>query len=328
MSEQLWVILDQNYLTETIRAGQSERLLPNGQALLRVNSENEDLLKDFIKYNQEQLPDLTSFEKHMSKHSIPVDKRNIPLVVQEKANDPSFPRSTHDFCNKTTWWTNSIRVENEELTSADNLTFSAANDFFIDVINGITPRQHLLQASHGVILTVDGSQVSEGFTINHRAGTITFDQEQNGTVEATYSYATNSRWSLKAEPGKILNINKSEIQFSMDVQIQTPLRFEVWIDNPYVAVEGHPLFGVPRITAKVVQYNSMRDFVNESNLGQGFISQVGDLPSNIVVFPFNYISNQPIQSSFNAELVISSVGDAELTGSYGTATFYLISKDE
>ena len=248
-----------------------------------------------------------------------VNGYEITNSIVVKSNDPSFPKSTHDFCNKTTWWTMSTRVTDEVLTTSDDLTFSAVNTHFIDTVNGITPRQDLLVATHGVVVKVDDVEVTTGFTINHVAGTITFDSSQAGsTIKLTYSYATTSEWKIKADPGKVLNINKSEIQFSMDVQIDTPLKFEVWID--------HPIYGV--IPAKTVQYNSMRDFVNEANLGQGKIPQVGDLPSDIVVFPFNYISNQPIQSSLDAELVISCVGHTELTGSYGTATFYLMSKDE
>lgn len=274
-------------------------------------------------YEQNYLP-------YANKKSEKLDSEGYPVsvAIEAKSDLPSFPMSTHDFCNKVTWYTNSVRVIDEILSTGDGITYAAANDYFIDVTNGLTPRQNLYAVSHGVVVKVDDVIVTSGFTIDHVAGEIVFDSVQVGTVKCTYSYATDSKWKLVPDSGKVLNINKSEIQFATDVQVTVPLVFEVTIANPYVAIEGHPYFGIPRLSAKKVQYNNMRDFVNEANLGQGYIPQIGDLPTNIIVFPFNYISNQPIQSSYGAELIISSLNDVELTGSYGTATFYLTSRSE
>lgn len=249
-------------------------------------------------------------------------------VVNYKPEESSFAKATHDFTNKTTWYTDSIRVEDEIATnSGDNLTYNLANDYVIDVVNGIVNRQDTLQA-YAVIVKVDDVVVTN-YTINHLVGSITFDSSTTGTVKVTYSYATTSTWKMQPDAGKILIIEHSELQFSTDVEMNTPVRFEIWISNPYYGAPGHPLeFYTGKLEYQTVQYNSIRDIINESNLGTGLIPKVGDLPTDIHVFPFNYVTVKPFQHSVGAELRIRCVGDLELTGSYGTASFYLVSRDE
>jgi hypothetical protein len=70
-----WVILDKDFITEQIRAGQQERVLSNGQALLRVNSKNESFLIDFKKYTADEIAllNLDQQSKLKSKHSNDID---------------------------------------------------------------------------------------------------------------------------------------------------------------------------------------------------------------------------------------------------------------
>lgn len=252
----------------------------------------------------------------------------IPVTMY-KPEEESFTRATHDFTNKTTWYSNSIRISDETLTTSDDLTYSAVNDYFIDVIGKVLNRQDLHQ-DKAIIIKVDDVVVDDGFTIDHVSGEVTFSTAQTGkTIKCSYNYATNSEWILKPDANKLLIIEHSEVQFSKDVEINTPLRFEIWVYNPGHLVVGHPYehYGL-KIPYQNIQYNSIRDLVNEANLGTGYIPQMGDLPGDILVFPFNYVSVKPFASSVGAELRIKSVNDVELTGSYGTATFYLISRNE
>ena len=250
----------------------------------------------------------------------------VPVALY-KPEDPSYTSATHDFTNKTTWYTNSVRLEDEVLTTSDDLTYSAVNDFFIDVVNAIINRQDLHQDKK-IFVKVDDVLVTD-FTIDHRAGTIAFPTAQTGSiVKCTYNYATNSEWIIGPGEGELMIIEHSEVQFAKDVVINTPLRFEVWVGNPYYATVGHPYEGMPKIPYSNIQYNSIRDLINEANLGTGYIPQMGDLPDDILVFPFNYVSVKPFRASLGAELRLRSVGDLELTGSYGTATFYLITRED
>jgi hypothetical protein len=74
-----WVIINKNAITKKIKAGQIERELPNGQALIRVNENNEEYLTDFIKYSIEEILALDLKEKktlHNSYHSRSKDNSN------------------------------------------------------------------------------------------------------------------------------------------------------------------------------------------------------------------------------------------------------------
>jgi hypothetical protein len=254
-------------------------------------------------------------------------QKAIPVSIH-KPEETSFSRATHDFTNKCTWYTNSIQITGETLTLHTGNTYDFAHDFIIDTENGVINRQDLLQATYGTVIYENGSPATTGYTIDHRNGSVTFDAAPTAPVTADYSYATDSQWSIAPDPGKMLIIEHSEVQFADDVDMVTPMIFQVLIDNPYLGVPGHPYeFGPARLPVDTVQYNSIRDIVNESNLGYQVPAMLG-IGRPVIVFPFNYVTVKPIYGSMNAELTISAVGDLELPGTYGTATFYLVSRDE
>ena len=72
----------------------------------------------------------------------------------------------------------------------------------------------------------------------------------------------------------------------------------------------------------------MRDLINEANLGTGKIQAIDLLTQDTLVFPFNYGSVKPLKYSDGAELRVMVNNDVELTGSYGTATFYCLIMDD
>jgi hypothetical protein len=132
---------------------------------------------------------------------------------------------------------------------------------------------------------------------------------------------------LQPDPGKTLIVEHSEVQFAIDVEITNPLRFEIWVYNPYYGVQGHPYEFMEKIPYQTIQYNSIKDLVNEANLGTGTIPAMTGMPE-CVVFPFNYASIKPFASSVGAELRVRALNDLEITGSFGTATFYILLKDD
>ena len=257
----------------------------------------------------------------------PKDKAKNPVgrVQVQKTQETTYSRATHDYCNKTTWYSDSVRVTDEVLTLDSGTTYNCLNSKFIDVVNGVINRQDLHQ-EYAIEVKIDDVVQTSGYTIDHQNAQVTFDTAPGGVVKCSYSYPTTSNWRLPAPAGKLLVIEHSEVQFTTDVQVTSPLKFEVWVDNPYFAVSGHPLEGIPRIPGETVQYNSIRDIINESNLG----FQVPTMPGigqPLIIFPFNYVGEKVMDSSMNAELIISCVNDVELPGTYGTATFYLIERD-
>lgn len=244
----------------------------------------------------------------------------VQPVAVYKTEDVSLHKVTHDFTNKTTWYQNSTEVTGETLTLDSGTTYNSANVNWIDVVNRVTPQQHRHQSYKQVIYD-GGTPVSEDdYTVNFANGTVTFNSTPSGAVTADYHYAGSSLWTMTPDANTVLLIEHSEIQFTQDVELASPLRFEIWVYNP---------LDLPnKVLYQYSQYNGLRDFVNEANLGTGSINQMGNLPGNVSVFPFNYGSIKPISSAAGAELRVLSMDDIPLTGSYGTGTFYCLSRPE
>jgi len=250
--------------------------------------------------------------------------RVIQRTIGQKTQEPTCSRTTHDYCNRCTWYSDSVRVTDEVMTVDTGLIYKCANDAFIDVINGVINRQDLHQV-YAIEVKVSDVVQTSGYTIHHSTGKIEFDSAPGGDVKISYSYPTTSNWRLPVPAGKQLIIEHSEVQFTTDVNVTSPLKFEVWVDNPYYGVSGHPWELIPRIPGETVQYNSIRDIINESNLGFQVPAMLG-IGEPLIIFPFNYVGEKVMDSSMNAELVVSCVNDEELPGTYGTATFYLIER--
>jgi len=248
----------------------------------------------------------------------------VQRAISQKTQDTTMSRATHDFCNKTTWYSDSVRVTDEILTMDTPNIYSAANDAFIDVENGVIHRQDIHQ-QYAISVSVDGVVQTSGYTVNHSNGTITFDVPPVGEVTCSYSYPTTSVWKLPVNPGKLLVIEHSEVQFTDDVSVNTPLVFEIWVDNPFFGVPGHPWELIERIPGETIKYNSIRDIINESNLGYT-VPSMPDIGRQLIIFPFHYVGEKIMSSSMNAVLHVYSESNIELTGTYGTATFYLIER--
>lgn len=325
------------YLGKSIAAGEYYLIPPVDEIKFANDAkilEHIATYKVVVASSDDELNDIGDIAKAINylkniEESMPRSEGQGNLMVEvHKLEGASFARATHDFCNKCTWFPNSVLITDEVGTTSDDLTYSFTGPHFIDVINGIINRQDLHQDKK-ITVKIDDVEVTSGFTIDHKQADVIFDSVQTGsTIKCTYWYPTNSQWSVEPTSGKMLIIEHSEVQFSEDVEMNVPVKFEIWISNPYFAVPGHPYEGMPKIPYEKVQYNSIRDIINESNLGTGYIPQVGDLPGNVLVFPFNYVTQKQLLSSYGAELVVSTIGDVELAGGYGTATFYLVSKDE
>lgn len=297
------------------KIGSGEIVINDGVSDLGI-SEGTDLVKGY-------------FPKEVDLLGKSAIQKAVPVAIY-KPEETSFSRCTHDFSNKCTWYTNSVRVTGETLLGTA-LVWTTANQFVIDVDTGVVNRQDTLQ-SYRLIVYDNGTEVSNSdYIVDYRTGTITFTSTPTGPVTADYSYSPDtvgsSEWKVSPTAGNMLIIEHSEVQFTSDVLMTTPMKFEVWIDNPYVAVTGHPLFGIPRIPAESIQYNSIRDIINESNLGYQ-VPTMASIGQPVVVFPFNYVTVKPLHSALNTELIISSVGDTEMIGTFGTATFYLVSRPD
>lgn len=269
------------------------------------------------------------------------DSRGNVLFVEEKRVGADLEVVTHNFSDKTTWYTKSERVTGEALTStSDNLTYNLQHAFVIDLQHGKVHNEddiverHLVQGLHGYrpVVVVDGqtlveytpfepSQASCDYEVDYQAGAITFFESQDGATTLTidYSYATTSEWSLIPDQGTRIDIEKSEVQFSLDTVYTDAIDFEIWGYDP----QNPP----NKILYKKTSYKSLHGFIDEASGSYPVIPVCGGpaplgKTQQTLGFPFNYNTVRALSSAQGLELVIRTRNDRPFGGERSTATFY------
>jgi len=239
--------------------------------------------------------------------------------------------STHNFCDPTTWHTESIRESGvdgygEVLTSSDGyLTYNSSQVNWIDTTHGkITGEDSL--SGYSIQITVDGYNKTEDidFTIDYVAGDVIFNSALvvSNQVKAIYSYENGSSYTIGPKAGKKLRILTTEVQFGVSTTInyKYPIKFQAWVYNPYDLPNKVP-YGPSEM------YKGVTDIINISNGGTS-IPKFGDLKEAIIIVPFAYAAITDLQSSVGAEIRINIVGDVPLDGYTGNLTAYALSEDE
>lgn len=265
-------------------------------------------------------------------------------VAIEKPDYSSKTIVTHDWCDPCTWYQESERVSSVVLTQEGETKIYTSTDMkWIDVLHGrISDEDELVdddgKSLYAPIVKDNSVELTEDldYTIDYENGKITLADSytKQGDIVADYSKSTTSCFTAEPKAEKILNIEHTELNFSRDAYINTPINFEIWVYNPYFnpgEPEGpsNPL----RIPYKSKTYKNEKDIINNANLGQGYIPRYGNLIDDVIIFPFNYVSTKPLKASQGAQLKIVLHKDKDgnnipLTGSYGTLTIYATSHDE
>ena len=161
---------------------------------------------------------------------------------------------TANLGDRTTWYQKSIQVTNETLTTSDNLTFSSLNPWWININHPtLTYSYHQVFKRDGtfgyhtdwaIVVKVNGTTVTTGFTVDYEAGTVTFNSDQTGNV-ITATYWTNngvancSEWLLTPPAGKRYVIQMVELQYSMNLPaVFDTIRFEIWAGGSLSRYQG------------------------------------------------------------------------------------------
>lgn len=244
-----------------------------------------------------------------------------PEMQIMKPEGSSATKVTHDWCDKTTWYQKSTQATGETMTdSGDGLTFNSANTHWIDLTHGKLYDEYSLADKKEPKIYDNAVEVLTGFTINYTTGDVTFDVAPTGPITCDYWYAGSSEWALVPDPGRVIFIEHAELNFAADVVVSSSFNFAIWVYNPADLPNKVPY--------QIVKYKNIKDIINAANLGQGYIPKISGLVNDVLVFPFNYATVKPLQSSVGAELRITVDNDQEVTGEWSTSTFYVLSEDE
>lgn len=283
------------------------------------------------------------------------DKANVPAptnkttgsikVAIEKPDDSSTTLISHDWCDQTSWFYESIEVIGKTPTNETGKVYNLGGDInIIDIIHGKITDEDEIDRKYLFQVTDDGTPIVEGtdYTVDYKNGKFTIDDAYTiqGALLCNYYKADGSGFLYEPKAGKILVLEHPELNFAKDCFINTYIDFEVWIGNPYFN-PANPIvpwtptsqFGVDnflRFLHKKKTYKNEKDLINAANLGQGSIPAFGNLNKEVLVFPFNYVTTTNLKSSQLAQLIIRLRKDENgnnipLTGSFGTVSFYVVS---
>lgn len=282
--------------------------------------------------------------------NLPVALQNVALDQDKQLRTSNYPREvgntriiySPNFADKCTWWQGSTQVIGQELTdSGDHLTYNSPHAHWIDLIHGRLSHEDEVgvvpnKSTYLATVYIDGTPATErppfqtsggDYAIDYTTGDVTFFTSQEGkTVTADYSYAVSSTYVFGPDAGKILKIEKSEIQYSDDVQMNATFYYAPFAYNP--ADLPNKIQAAP---AHV--YKGLKDFVVEANGVYPIHPAVPNtngrgLARPHINAPFDYGTVRTLYSSMGVEIRIWLDPNEACGGEFAEMTFYCMEFDE
>lgn len=256
-------------------------------------------------------------------------------VSAEKSSAPTRNIYSHDFTDRTTWWTASVFVSHEQADALDEerQVFVLDHPFVIDTLHAKISNEEALRVSaegYAVSVWIDSVLQTEAdphtgdgdYQVNYQTGRITFvtPVALGAVVEVTYRYATTSAFEIVPQPGKNVTPLQAEIQFTTDIEIQDTLRYQVMVWDP--ENEVHVPHGEPTV------FKCFKDYLNDSQRayptypGNGTVGNWRALPVPSIIMDWDYLGENALKSLYGAKLRIWLEHDEPFTGTFCAATFY------
>lgn len=281
----------------------------------------------------------------------------VPLTALHGRVGKEVIYATHNLCDETTWYSESARVVDEALPETDGLTYQSANICWTDMVNGkVFDEDGLIEDQktfepgdpHGyaIIVKSDGVEMTPrapfaasggDYVIDYALGTITFAATQAGkSVTASYSHKNGAGWIMKPLAGKALVIEKAEIQFSADINMNATFTMEVYgfadIFAPFLVNTFDPPGPLPPgtpIAIETSKYKSLDQIVDEAVAAFPEIPAMGGdrgFAQARHVFQFHYAAVRTLWSSLGMHVRVFVEGGSSFGGERATATFYCTSR--
>jgi len=284
----------------------------------------------------------------------PLSPSGIPLVMTSWKEGTPTDLISCNWCDKTTWWVDSARVEEEVLVdSGDGLTFNSQNAFWIDTTHGKIAQEHRLIDTHNHQIWSNGSPLQESspdtmdgdYQVDFVAGTVTFNSDQSGNViTATYNYAQSSVFYIEPYPAKKLRLTQVEVQFSSDIVLTDDVVFEfegfVEVFAPQMVNDVDPDFITSFPTGTRIPlgrkrvYKTMMDYITEAQRAYPEIPVSGGpgwrglhQPLQVYRWPYQEDATRDLYSSQGVRIKVYLRNDVPFEGASAIATFYAVSME-
>lgn len=258
--------------------------------------------------------------------------------------------ASHNFCDRTSWFGDSVRTT--EVLSGSGYVFSSSYVNWIDMDHGKVLDEDGIKedVEHGYNIEVIAAGVPKtarepfttsggDYTINYRSGSITFlnNSYNANEVTASFSYEGGSTFYLKPDSGKALDIEEAEAQFSKDIVLTDTIVFGVFGNVEVFAPQYWQGNGGPFPTGYKVellrqQYKNVSQLVDEALGSYPVIPPIGGaergFSNEIYGFPFRYGTIRTIRDSYGLQIRCWLKNHNVLQGERVTVTFYCTSKLE
>ena len=299
-----------------------------------LSSGDETILDGLVAAHSGEQPDDPVTPVALSDVAADDDSR-IRCSVEPRKVGSALVIVTHNWCDPCTWYTQAIQKTGQALTdSGDGLTFESGIQNWIDLMHGRLYREDLVAASYPIKVYVDSVEKTPrapfadsggDYTVNPEDGTVTFAESQSGkTVTADFHHENGSLFIVGPTAGKRLWVEKSEVQFSNDVDLKDTIHFCPYAYNP-----ADPPNKIP--VASPTTYKKAQDFVDEANGTYPQVPAFGGATRGLsvphLVFPFNYLALKELKSSQGVEIRVWLENNEPFGGTFATATFYCTSYD-
>jgi hypothetical protein len=259
--------------------------------------------------------------------------------------------STHNYCDRTTWFGDSVRVTEVLADSGDSLTFSGSHPYWIDMVHGKVFDEDSLRTDvdHGYDVSVVVADVTQSmrapfaasggdYTVNYASGTITFASPVYTPVTGSYSYENGSTWYLRPYEGKAIDLEQAEAQFSVDCDMNDTIHFTVYglVDvfaPQYLIENGGPYPSGTKIPLEETVYKTIYTLIDEALGSYPVIPALGSNtnprmnPAAVYGFPFTYNAVRRLSSLYGLELRVYLENHEVYSGNRATATFYCVTRE-
>lgn len=214
--------------------------------------------------------------------------------------------TSHNLCDKTTWYTKSIR-KTEVLSKVADKTFKSTFPYWIDLEHGKVPYEERINTPYKEVVKKNGVQISD-YIIDYVKGEVTLSEYNNEEITAEYNYSTSSEWYIQPIANKIFKLEGTSVTLSADLEIPN--------DNGIIfqLMVGDQNYGAPTI------YNNMDDLFECSTTSQQPFTISGFSRTKL---NFEYRTSKDLDSRLNTKICIKLKNESmPLNGTRATIVAY------
>ncbi len=247
---------------------------------------------------------------------------NVKFVLEPRDSGVQWNITSHNFCDRTTWFTNAI--EAQETIVVNNADMGLSHQNIIELNQGKILREEVyqnyyksLEIKHNDdVVPYDILDNQAEIVLDAKLGVLKNLQNRVGqTLNLTYLYATNSVWSYKPFQAKI-RLEYAEIQVSEDFELNDTLIVEAFSNNDVnQLIKGFRL-----------EYKTMYQIIDEVKGGGERIPAIGGtkrgLMNPIVIFKILFIETLTLDSEKQDQIRIRTKSNNAFNGERATITFY------